>query len=82
VRKVVAELRDFDNVYYEIQNEPWADHEVAADVVNPLVLPEDVAPPGAFWKNRVDLASPESLAWQARIAALVREEEKRLGVRH
>ena len=82
VRKVVAELRDFDNVYYEIQNEPWADHEVAADVVNVSVLPEDVAPPWAFWKNRVDLASAESLAWQARIAAVVREEEKTLGVRH
>jgi hypothetical protein len=82
VRKVVAELRDFDNVYYEIQNEPWADHEVAADVVNVSVLPEDVAPPWAFWKNRVDLASAESLAWQARIAAVVREEEETLGVRH
>lgn len=82
VRKVVSELRDADNVYYEIQNEPWADHDAAADVVNVSVLPGDVAPPGAFWKNRVDLASPASLAWQARIAAVVREEEARLGVRH
>jgi hypothetical protein len=82
VRKVVAELRGFDNVYYEIQNEPWADHGVAAGAVNPLVLPEDVAPPGAFWKNRVDLASAASLAWQARIAAVVGEEERKLGVRH
>lgn len=82
VRKIVAELADFDNIYYEIQNEPWADHERAADVVNPSVLPGDVASPGTFWKNRVDLAGPESLAWQARIAAVVTEEEQRLGVRH
>jgi len=82
VRKIVAELRDFDNVYYEIQNEPWADHEAAADVVNVSVLPGDVSPPGAFWKNRVDLAGSESLAWQARMAAVVAEEEARLGVRH
>jgi hypothetical protein len=82
VRKIVAELADIDNVYYEIQNEPWSDHEVAADVVNVSVLLEDVAPRGAFWKNRVDLAAPESLAWQARIAAVLREEENRLGVRH
>ena len=81
-RKIVAELKDFDNVYYEIQNEPWADHERAADVVNVSVLPGDVAPPGAFWKNRVDLAGPESLVWQARIAAVIAEEEDRLGVRH
>ncbi len=26
VRKVVAELKDFDNLYYEICNEPWADN--------------------------------------------------------
>jgi hypothetical protein len=80
VRKIAGELRGFDNVYYEIQNEPWADHESPADVVNPSVLPEDA--PRAFWKNRVDLAKPESLAWQARIAAVLREEEDRLGVRH
>jgi hypothetical protein len=82
VRKIVGELRGFDNVYYEIQNEPWADHEVAADVLNVSVLPEDVTPPGNFWKNRVDLAGPESLAWQARIAAVITEVEDRLGVRH
>jgi hypothetical protein len=82
VRRIVRELRDLDNLYYEIQNEPWADHEVASGVLNPGVLPGDVTPPGAFWKNRVDLASPASLAWQARIAAVVREEEERLGVRH
>ena len=81
-RKIVDELRGADNVYYEIQNEPWADHEVAADVVNVSVLPEDVAPPWAFWKNRVDLASPDSLAWQARIAAVVEDEDHRLGARH
>jgi hypothetical protein len=82
VRRIVSEVRDLDNLYYEIQNEPWADHEVAAGVVSPSILPGDVSPPGAFWKNRVDLASPASLAWQARIAAIVREEETRLGVRH
>ena len=41
-----------------------------------------MTPPGSFWKNRVDLAGPESLAWQARIAAVITEEEDRLGVRH
>ena len=59
VRKVVEELRDFDNVYYEIQNEPWADHEQPVDFVNRMVLPQDMA--GSAWKNRVDLADPESL---------------------
>ncbi len=80
VRKVVEELRDSDNVYYEIQNEPWADHEQPVDVLVPSILPQDLA--GSAWKNRVDLALPESLAWQARIAAVVAETEARLGTRH
>jgi hypothetical protein len=82
VRKVVSELRGFDNVYYEIQNEPWADHERPAGVVHFSVLPGDMASPGAFWKNRVDLAGPESLAWQARIGAVVRDAEAAPGPRH
>ncbi len=80
VRKLALELRDFDNVYYEIQNEPWADHEQPVDVVHPMLLPADL--PSAAWKNRVDLALPESLAWQARIAAVISETEARLGVHH
>ena len=81
MRKVVRELAAFDNVYFEIQNEPWADHEAAAGVVSFSVLPGDMASPGAFWKNRVDLAGPASLAWQARIAAVVAEEGRAAGQR-
>jgi hypothetical protein len=82
VRKVVHELRGADNVYYEIQNEPWADHEVPAGVVQFTILPADMASPGAFWKNRVDLASEESLAWQARIAEVIADEEGSAGQCH
>lgn len=81
VRKLVAELARFDNVYYEIQNEPWADHERPAGVVHFSVLPADMASPGAFWKNRVDLAGPASLAWQARIAEVVMEAGRAAGTR-
>jgi hypothetical protein len=82
VRKLAGELRDADNVYYEIQNEPWSDHEMASGVLNFSVLPQDMTPEGAFWKNRVDLASPESLAWQARTASVLADEERTLGTRH
>jgi hypothetical protein len=81
VRKIVGELKDADNVYYEIQNEPWSDHEVPGDIVNFSVLPGDLSA-SARWKNRVDLAGPASLAWQARIASTLAEEEKVLGVAH
>jgi hypothetical protein len=81
VRKIVGELRDADNVYYEIQNEPWADHEAPAGFVNGSLLPEDLSR-YAVWKNRVDLAAPVSLAWQAHVANVVADEEKALGVAH
>ena len=82
VRKIVEELRDFDNVYYEIQNEPWADHEQPVGFVSFSLLPQDMAGPGSAWKNRVDLAGPESLAWQAHIAQVIAETEARLGTCH
>lgn len=50
VRKVVAELAEFDNLYYEIANEPYF---------------------GGI-----------TLEWQHRIADVIAEEERRLGVRH
>ncbi len=82
VRKLVEELRDFDNVYYEIQNEPWADHPHAVDRVNFSILPGEMAGPFTEWKNRVDLASAESLAWQARIAEVIEQVESTLSRRH
>jgi hypothetical protein len=82
VRQIVRELQHADNVSYEIQNEPWADHGVAAGVLHFSILPQDMRSAGNFWKNRVDLAAPASLAWQARLAAVISEEERALGVRH
>lgn len=50
VRKLVTELRDFDNLYYEICNEPYF--------------------------------GGVTMAWQHRIADVIVETEKSLGVRH
>jgi hypothetical protein len=50
VRKIVTELKDFDNVYYEICNEPYF--------------------------------GGVTLEWQGRIAEVIAETERPLGVRH
>jgi len=50
VRKIVTELKDFDNLYYEICNEPYF--------------------------------GGVTLEWQGRIADVIAETEKSLGVRH
>jgi hypothetical protein len=82
VRKLVAELAPFDNVYYEIQNEPWADRPELLDLIHPYLAREDMKDDWRFWKNKVEGADAASREWQADIAKVIREEERRLGVRH
>lgn len=50
VRKIVTELKDFDNLYYEICNEPYF--------------------------------GGVTLAWQGRIAEVISDTERQLGIRH
>lgn len=77
VRKLVQELNGFDNVFFEIQNEPWADRPVTVMPINPFLLDWRNE-----WKNRVDLADEASLRWQQRIAEVIRDEESRLPNQH
>ncbi len=78
VRKIVRELSGFDNVIYEIQNEPWSDRTVTVEPINPY-LP---APALSVFPNAVDLADGESMAWQARVASWISGEEEGLAERH
>jgi len=82
VRKIVSELRDADNVYFEVQNEPWADRPVTVDILHPYIEPGEMKAEGMFWQNRVDLADAASLEWQAWIASVVADQERQQGSRH
>jgi hypothetical protein len=77
-RKIVRELNPFDNVMFEIQNEPWSDRTVTVDVINPY-LPE---PARDKFPNAVDVADAASLAWQSRVGEWIRNEESHLPKRH
>jgi hypothetical protein len=77
-RKLVREANAFDNVIFEIQNEPWSDRGVLATVVNPyLQLPARDAYP-----NSVDVADELSIAWQTRVAEWIASEERALPKHH
>jgi hypothetical protein len=65
-RKLVREANPFDNVIFEIQNEPWSDRPKLVDVINPYLQP----PARDKYPNSVDLADELSLAWQARVQRL------------
>jgi hypothetical protein len=77
VRKMVHELNEYDNFFFEIQNEPWSDH--AVPVYN-IVNKEDLNP--GDWTYKADFASGESLAWQEKIASVIVEEEAGLSKKH
>jgi hypothetical protein len=77
-RKLVREANSFDNVIFEIQNEPWSDRPVLTDVINPYLRP----PARDTYPNSVDLPDELSMAWQARVARWITTEESVLPNHH
>jgi hypothetical protein len=77
-RKLVGEANRFDNVIFEIQNEPWSDRPLLTDVINPYLRP----PSRDTFPNSVDLPDELSMAWQARVAEWIAQEESSLPNRH
>lgn len=82
VRKIVSELNSFDNVIYEIQNEPWSDHTISIDSNNEFLNNADFKLDGHEWQKKIDVADKPSLEWQKKIASYIVEEEKKLKNRH
>ena len=70
-RKLVEEASPFDNVIFEIQNEPWSDRPTLTSVVNPYLRP----PGRDQYPNSIDIADDLSVAWQARVAEWITEQE-------
>jgi hypothetical protein len=77
-RKLVREANAFDNVIFEIQNEPWSDRPALVDVVNPYLQ----LPARDRYPNSIELADALSLAWQARVAGWIASEEASLRNHH
>ena len=82
VRKIVRELNEYDNLIFEIQNEPWSDHILWAAQKSEYYSRQDFAQEGAEWRNKVELADQESLDWQKRIAEIIADEEAGLRNKH
>lgn len=76
VRHLVRELNGHDNLFYEIQNEPWADNHTMGDQINPYLADKPA------WPNATEITNPASVAWQRAIARIITDEESRLPRRH
>ena len=77
-RKLVREANAFDNVIFEIQNEPWSDRPTLASVINPYLQ----GPARDRYPNSIDVPDELSLAWQARAAEWIASEEGTLPNKH
>jgi hypothetical protein len=76
-REIVRQTNGFDNVFFEIQNEPWSDRTVKVEIVNEY-LAEKV---GSF-PNSVDIPDAASIAWQKQVAEWIVSEESILPHKH
>jgi hypothetical protein len=79
VEKIVTELNDFDNIFYEIQNEPWSDDPQKAMRVLRTLDPQQG---NGDWYKWAEMASPESLEWQKVMAQTIVDTEKELPKKH
>lgn len=78
VRKLVQELNGYDNLIFEVQNEPWADQEAFANVRNPYLR----EPARNRFPNSIDLPTEASIDWHDRVMQWVADEESRLPKKH
>jgi hypothetical protein len=78
VRKLVHAAKGFDNVFFEIQNEPWSDRQVLSGVINPYLA----KPARDNYPNSIDLPDETSLAWQSEVARWITSEETTLPGKH
>lgn len=78
IRKMVSELNGFDNIFFEIQNEPWADNPNLAGFVNE----SDEEVHIRDWQKQVVIANALSMEWQAWVASQIREKEEDLPGSH
>lgn len=79
VEKIVTELNDFDNVFYEIQNEPWADGPQKA---MRILRTFDPNPEQGSWFKWAEMASESSLEWQKEMVTTIVKTEANLPKKH
>jgi hypothetical protein len=80
VRKLVRELTAFDNVLFELQNEPWADAGTKLEAR--LAHRDSTLLLGGAKSWPVEVGNPDRMAWQRQVAGWIADEEQKIGRRH
>lgn len=79
VRKLVSELNGFPNLYFELQNEPWADLQDTVLTRNEYQSASNGQPD---WRATLQVVATPSLDWQRRVASWIVDEEKSRPLKH
>jgi hypothetical protein len=76
LQKVVQSLNAFDNIIYEIQNEPWADNgQKVGNTTNPDYATEK-------WQETLEIPNKKSLEWQRLMVNTISITEQFLPKKH
>lgn len=78
VEKITTELNMYDNIFYEISNEPWADNGVETTFLHKTLKPNN----SLGWQIWSTSATPAALAWQDNVAKTFRSTEDGLSKKH
>ncbi len=78
IKKLTVELNSFDNIFFEISNEPWSDYQEKVTYLHKSLIPPEKHQ-GVLWARA---APKETLAWQKELAKVFRETENQLPKRH
>lgn len=82
VKKLATELNRYDNFYFEIQNEPWAEGKDTVLVWNDYLVADDFKQAWMQWKNTLEIASEDSRKWHKTVSAWIVETEKMFKKKH
>jgi len=78
VEKIVTELNAYDNIFYEISNEPWADNEDPTLYLHKTTKPNK----NVGWMLWANPATQGTLDWQREMAEVMKATEQNLPKKH
>lgn len=81
-RKLARELNAYDNFYFEIQNEPWADGKDTVLVWNDYSSPDEFKQAWMYWRSTLEVPSKASAQWHEAVSGWIADEESKLPKKH
>lgn len=79
VRKLTAELNNYDNIFFELCNEPWADNGDQVTFLHKTLIPRENTLGWLLWATA---ATSETLSWQDTLTSVFRKAEEQLENKH